>query len=244
MANPINGTDKSETISGTSSNDLIYAKAGNDTVYGYGGNDTLHGENGNDLMYGNDGNDTMYGGDDNSGRDTLIGGNGSDKLHGQNGNDSLRGGDGKDTLYGDNDNDTLFGGLESDDLRGGSGNDVLDGYIVDSVERDRLRGDLGADTFVLGHISNGQRYYGYTHLESCAFIEDFDRNQKDKIQVIGSKRDYKLTTEYHKDAGSGDTLNGRGLDTLIWKGNDLLLAVVVDRSGTGKISLDSDFKFI
>jgi Ca2+-binding RTX toxin-like protein len=240
MTNPINGTDKSETLRGTSSNDLIYAKAGNDTVYGNGGNDKLHGENGHDYLDGGDGNDIMYGGDDNSGRDTLIGGYGSDKLHGQNGHDYLDGGYGKDTLYGDNDNDTLFGGFEFDDLRGGSGNDVLDGYIVDSVERDRLRGDLGADTFVLGHIhiSNGQRYYGYTHPESWAFIEDFDRNQKDKIQVIGSKRDYKLTTNDELEAGLPGVI-----DTLIWKGNDVV-AVVVDRTGTNKISLDSDFKFI
>jgi Ca2+-binding RTX toxin-like protein len=241
MANPINGTNSSETLRGTSSNDLIYAKAGNDTVYGNGGNDTLHGENGDDYLDGGDGNDTMYGGDDKSGSDTLIGGYGSDKLHGQNGNDSLRGGDGKDTLYGDNDNDKLFGGLESDDLRGGSGNDVLDGYIVivDSTEVDTLRGDLGADTFVLGHISpNGQRYYGYAGYTSWAYIQDFDRNQKDKIQVIGSKGEYKLTTRYEPNAGSSTVL-----DTLIWKGNDVL-AVVVDRSGTGKISLDSDFNFI
>ena len=243
MARDIDGSNDNDLLRGTPSNDQIYAKAGNDTVYGYGGNDTLHGENGNDLMYGHDGNDIMYGGDDNIGRDTLIGGYGSDKLHGQNGNDSLKGGDGKDTLYGDNGNHKLFGGPDSDDLRGGSGNDVLDGYYVGSTEVDTLRGDLGADTFVLGHISpNGQRYYGYAGY-NWAYIQDFDRNQKDKIQVIGSKGDYKLTTRYEKDAGSDDTLNGRGLDTLIWKGNDVL-AVVVDRSGTGKISLDSDFNFI
>ena len=223
---------------GSGGNDTLYGSPYRDEIYGYGGNDQLHGRNGDDYLNGGDGNDTMYGGDDNSGWDTLIGGNGSDKLHGQNGNDSLRGGDGNDTLYGDNDNDKLFGGPGNDDLRGGSGNDVLDGYNVGSVEVDRLRGDLGADTFVLGHIYNGQKYYGYAGSSSWAYIEDFNWTQVDKIQVTGSKGEYKLTTRYEPNAGSSTVL-----DTLIWKGNDVL-AVVVDRSGINQISLDSDFNFI
>ena len=234
----IHGGNGNDLLRGTSSSEKMYGNAGNDSLYGYGGNDQLHGQNGHDYLNGGDGNDSMYGGDDNSGWDTLIGGNGSDQLHGQNGNDSLRGDGGNDTLYGDSNDDKLFGGPDNDDLRGGSGNDVLDGYNVGSVERDRLRGDLGADTFVLGHIYNGQKYYGYAGSSSWAYIEDFNWNQGDKIQVTGSKRDYKLTTRDEPNAGVLGVI-----DTLIWKGNDVL-AVVVDRTGTNKISLDSDFNFI
>ncbi|MBD2483063.1 calcium-binding protein [Planktothrix sp. FACHB-1365] len=232
----IYGTGNSDYLPGSPYNDQIYGNAGNDWLYGNGGNDQLHGQNGHDYLSGGDGNDSAYGGDD-SGWDTLIGGNGFDNLHGGYGNDSLSGDSGNDILYGDYNDDQLLGGSGDDYLNGGSGNDVLDGYNVGSVERDRLRGDLGADTFVLGHIYNGQRYYGYAGSSSWSYIEDFNRNQGDKIQVTGNIGEYTLTTRYEKDAGSPGVI-----DTLIWKGNDVL-AVVVDTNLT-QISKYQDFKFI
>gem|GEM_PF-5626712 len=191
MAADIHGGNGNDLLRGTSSSEKMYGNAGNDSLYGYGGNDQLHGQNGHDYLNGGDGNDSMYGGDNNSGWDTLIGGNGSDKLHGQNGNDSLRGDGGNDTLYGDNNDDKLFGGLGNDDLRGGDGNDILDGFLYSGLsgngEIDYLRGDAGADIFVIGG-SYGQGYLG----KSWAVIQDFNWREDHHITVKGSLGQYSL----------------------------------------------------
>lgn len=153
-------TTTTTTSGGTSGNDRLFGTSGNDSLNGFAGNDTITGGGGND---------------------TLIGGLGSDSLNGEAGNDRLQGDDG---------NDTLFGWMGNDTLTGGAGNDVLDGFYYSGLsgngEVDRLRGDAGADTFVIGD-SYGKGYLG----NSWAVIEDFNY-QYDYIKVQGSLGQYAL----------------------------------------------------
>lgn len=159
---------------------------------------------------------------------------GNDTLWGNNYNDYLKGQDGNDSLLGWSGNDSLYGEAGKDTLKGEDGNDYLDGYWAGSTgDVDYLTGGSGADTFVLGDWQGT----GYTGSTSWAYITDFSWQQGDKIQVRGKKEEYNLTTRYEQGAGASDKL-----DTLIWKGNDVL-AVVVDKSGSD-ILLDLDFKFV
>ena len=109
-----------------------------------------------------------------SGDDELIGNELANELVGNSGADILTGGEGKDTLL------------------GGSGNDVLMGsdpeeYSSGAGEFDRLTGNAGADTFILG--DSERAYYkgiGYGR------ITDFDWLENDVIQLSGLKSDYRL----------------------------------------------------
>ena len=179
----------------------IYGDNSNNTLSGTGFNDDIHGGGGNDLLYGYGGNDSLYGGSD-SGLDTLIGGYGNDNLHGGDGNDWLRGEWDNDNLYGDNGNDNLIGGLGNDYLNGGAGNDILDGFWYSANgngEVDRLRGDSGWDTFVIGD------WYGKGYLgNSWAVIEDFNW-QEDYIKVQGNLSQYDFRSGSAYGYSSNDT---------------------------------------
>jgi Ca2+-binding RTX toxin-like protein len=132
--------------------------SGNDNITGGAGNDNINSLAGNDTVSGAAGNDTLNG---NSGNDQLFGNDGNDSLMGWTGNDSLRG-----------------------------GNDVLDAFYYSGLsgngEIDYLRGDAGADTFVIGD-SYGKGYLG----NSYAVIEDFNWRD-DIIKIQGSLSQYAL----------------------------------------------------
>ncbi|MGF1578706.1 MAG: calcium-binding protein [Gemmataceae bacterium] len=129
----------------------VFGRGGNDTIYGGGGNDTLRGNGGADVIFGGTGNATLNGG---GGNDNLEGGFGSDLVRGGNGNDTLSGG--ARTFY----------------------DDYLDqqNFFSDDAQ-DTLRGDAGADTFVV-----------YEGAEDEEVFFDFDeRGDGDEVEVVPNR---------------------------------------------------------
>lgn len=137
-----------------------------------------------------------------SSNNTLSGTGFNDDIHGGGGNDILYGYGGNDSLYGDNGNDNLLGGLGNDYLNGGAGNDILDSFLYSANgngEVDRLRGDSGWDTFVIGD------WYGKGYLgNSWAVIEDFNWRE-DYIKVQGSLSQYDFRSGSAYGYSSNDT---------------------------------------
>ena len=135
-----------------------------------------------------------------SGRDRLTGNGLKNKLVGNVGADTLTGGEGHDTLLGGRGDDVLIGS-DPEEFESGAG------------EFDRLTGNAGADTFVLG--DSVEVYYegsGY------ATITDYDRREKDVIQLSGSRSDYTLDEE------SDGTFIKKGNDTIAFvEGEEELL---------------------
>ena len=248
---PIDGTEAKDKLLGTSSHDEINGFAGNDYLKGKQGddiidggadNDRLYGEDGEDILVGGTGNDYLNGGDDKDsleggeGRDrlyggdaddTLIGGAGNDYLNGGFGVDSLDGGEGKDRLYGGDADDTLVGGSGNDILFGGNGNDVIIGFNADSFgvgEIDRLRGNAGEDTFVLGD-SNRSFYNDGDNTNvgksDYAIIEDFNQDE-DLIRLsFNEENDYYLGAA---GGGTGIYIDDDGVSGL--SRNDELIGLI------------------
>jgi Ca2+-binding RTX toxin-like protein len=117
------GNDAANVIRGTRRRDVICADEGNDRVYGLGGNDVLFGGPGVDRIYGGTGDDEVHAWLD---RDYVFGEEGNDHLNGEIGNDIIVGGPGRDVLIGASQDDCLV---------------AADG------ERDKLKGNLGADRY-------------------------------------------------------------------------------------------------
>lgn len=149
---------------------------------------------------------------------------GDDIINGTSSNDNLTGLGGNDILYGEGGNDLL---------NGGAGNDYLDGYSSNRTEGevDTLIGGTGADTFVLGNQRQGTFYLG----NSWAIIQDFSRSSGDKIQLVGSRNDYRLSSRFESGAGDPNRADG-----LVMRGNDVI-AVLVDRPDT---ELSVDYRFV
>ena len=133
---------------------VVYGEAGNDNISGYGSKDRLYGGDGNDSVAGNGqlfgdaGNDNVFafdyavihGGD---GDDFIGGGRVGSVLYGDAGKDVFQGGDGDTILYVE---------LGDGGASGGYGDDVF--YLADvrageSVFLTNVRGDAGADTFII-----------------------------------------------------------------------------------------------
>lgn len=147
--------------------------------------------------------------------DKIIGDDSNQVIKGYGGSDILNGGDGNDTLYGVSQNDTLIGGLGDDFLMGGSNNDLIIGVnpLKENpgyLEQDKLRGDGGADIFVLGDGDSVYYNYGGTKVESFqdrAIILDFNPSE-DKIQLHGKSNNYRLgkwnnnTTIYYGESST------------------------------------------
>jgi hypothetical protein len=113
----------------------------------------------------------------------------NDIYFGGSANDKLEGGKGDDTLYGRGGSDEINGGDEVDILIGVDPGSALAG----SGEIDKLKGEAGADLFVLGgadrayYLGNGNKDY--------ALIEDFKKDQGDKIQLHGNAGGYRLAND-------------------------------------------------
>ena len=174
-------------LNGEEGNDEIYGGSGVDLLLGGTGSDKLYGEAGNDRLIGDE---PVYETTGEAGNDSLYGGFGNDTLSGGGGNNLLEGGTGNDYLSSELGNDTLVGG---------EGNDTLDGYDAaktDGTQFDRLIGDAGADTFVLGD------FWGVSYVESgdgYAVIQDYQ--SEDRIKIKGSFSQY--TLEYKSLGGIG-----------------------------------------
>lgn len=237
--------DNSPVIYGSNGDDNLIGGSANQTIYGYGGNDTMDGGAGDDTLYGQEGIDTLYGGTDSdilyggsdddtlygeegddslvgqTGDDTLDGNEGNDSLDGNEGNDTLNGSIGNDSLFGNTDNDSLYGGVGNDTLYGGEGNDILSGVNPTLAnpgvgEVDLLVGMSGADTFVLGDVT--QVYYNQDGtaeqgIADYGNVVDFNPSE-DVIQLHGSASNYRLVDlGSHTDLFYGET--GSPQDELI-----------------------------
>lgn len=119
-------------------------------------------------------------------------------------------------LRGMDGNDTLFAGDGDDKLEGGDGDDVLAAFSANKQwwtnEDDSLRGDRGADLFVIG-ISNrpggllsraggltdgldeSERFPQYLGQGSVT-IKDFDWEEGDKVEVYGDPGRYRVDYVY------------------------------------------------
>ena len=127
------------------------------------------------------------------GNDRLTGNKLKNKLEGKFGADTLIGGEGNDTLLGGGSDDVLMGS-DPEEFESGAG------------EFDRLTGNAGADTFVLG--DSVEVYYEGS---GFATITDYDRRENDVIQLSGFRSDY--------------TLDEESDGTFIKKGNDSIAFV-------------------
>jgi Ca2+-binding RTX toxin-like protein len=143
------------------------------SIIGNTNDNFLWGYGGNDYLEGGVGNDNLYGGD---GDDNLAGGENRDLLYGGNDQDTLLGGNGDDYLFGESGNDKLLGGTDKDTLVGGVGNDTL-------------LGGTQADTF-----------YFLRPNEGADFIQDFNRAEGDKIQILARGFGGKLTAGQLSDS--------------------------------------------
>jgi Ca2+-binding RTX toxin-like protein len=75
------------------------------------------------------------------------------------GNDYLIGQEVSITMYGGNGNDTLVGSTSNDVLYGENGDDILMGYLGN----DQLWGGLGADRFLITHLSATPQIMDFEH---------------------------------------------------------------------------------
>lgn len=123
----------------------------------------------------------------------------NDLILGLDGNDTIAVGAGNDIFNGNQGNDILIGGSGNDGIFGGKGDDILIGVDpisgLGSGDIDRLSGDLGNDTFVLG--GTGQLFYNDGNTASpgvndFAVIHGFTLGQ-DTIQ-LNSTVNYVLDT--------------------------------------------------
>lgn len=140
--------------------------------------------------------------------DVLMGQLGDDKMKGTDGNDALYGYEGNDKLEGKDGNDTLYGGIGNDELKGGYGDDVLIGIDPNIAfgkgEIDEMKGEKGADLFVLGDANRvyyDDGFIGSSGLDDYAFIEKFELKEQDKIQLNGTPEDYILGSSPIKEKG-------------------------------------------
>ena len=216
-----------ENAYGGIGNDRIIGNNANNYLSGNFGNDNILGGWGNDNLIGGQGNDALYGGGN---HDYHDGGLGNDYIDGWNGNDNLLGGSGNDNLLGGGDNDNLFGGSGNDNLFGGSGNDSLVGsdpnaWNSGSGEIDVLRGDEGADFFILGDY--WEAYYQSGGAD-YAVITDFNATQLDKFRVHGSINNYHLSFDI---AWGGTWIQYEG-NNVAWVQN------------TTDVYLSRDFEFV
>lgn len=177
------------------------------------------------------GNDNILGSAESDNINSLEG---DDTVTGAAGNDTFYGNSGHDILYGDDGNDVLYGWDGNDTVIGGAGDDVLDAFYYSGLsgngEVDYLRGDTGADTFVIGD------HYGKGYLgSSWAIIEDFNWLE-DNIKVHGTLDQYQLVSGSQYDYSANDT-------AIVLSGTNEVLAVALGVSSlNGSIQLsERDF---
>ncbi|WP_238365327.1 Ig-like domain-containing protein [Mesobacterium pallidum] len=199
---------------------LAIAKScGHVTHEGTEGDDDIHGTETEDGIYGNGGDDSLRG---LRGDDVVDGGSGDDTCEGGSGRDDIRGGSGRD------------------DLRGGWGADTLSGGLDD----DLLRGDGGADTFILnpsdGHDTVMDFENGTDVIDLSAFtrLEGFNA----VMNAVQAGLDVTLTLP----GGTTLTLKGFsladfGLEDVLLNtelGAPLVTADTAEVTASGSVSID------
>jgi len=246
LVQEIMGTDFNDRLYGTENSDYMDGKAGNDVIFSSLGADALIGGAGRDYVLYRHSQDavsldlstnTATGGDAEGDtfdsieiiygsrfNDVLIGDDNKNKFYGVNGDDMIIGHGGNDYLHGQNGHDSVEGGAGKDTLLGGSGDDILTGadVMTNGVgEIDRLKGNRGADIFVLGTDSTAFYDDGENTsngLTDYALILDFN-SREDVIQLSGEET-------YYLDANPSGTLFGTG--------------VYIDNDGTAGFSSEDE----
>lgn len=173
----------------------------------------------------------------------ITGTNRNDVLKGSNRAQTLEGRGGDDTLKAGGGNDTLLGGRGNDRLLGHSGRDWLTGANTSGNkpgfrERDVLIGGGDRDVFVLGDSRKVFYNDGVANsmgTSDYAFIQDFNKNSGDKIQLKGRAADYRL--------GAAPKGTGRGQGIFLQtSGQDELIGVV--RGNNDLLLRSSAFRFV
>ncbi|MCC5613839.1 choice-of-anchor I family protein [Nostoc sp. CHAB 5836] len=167
-----------------------------------------------------------------AGSDRLIGTNGNELIDGGSGNDYLDGKTSADILLGGDGDDTILGGLGSDTLSGGKDNDRLIGWGGGTREIDLLKGDQGADTYVLGDTSSV--FYASSANGDYAVIASFQA--QDKIELKGFANNYSLR--------SASAVSGKKSAVGIFTSNGTELIAVVEDGLKLKTNLASDTSFV
>ncbi|GAB4173419.1 MAG: hypothetical protein Fur006_02720 [Coleofasciculaceae cyanobacterium] len=258
----LHGDNNDDALDGGLGNDTLDGGTGNDVMSGRAGDDTYYVDSFLDQVneYAAEGRDTIYASVDYTMPDNVenliltdnaiqgIGNNLDNSIYGNNlflntlfgegGNDSLYGGDGIDNLLGDAGNDFLLGG---------NGNDRLVGVsytFFGSGEIDRLTGNDGGDSFILGLpgiVFYNDGNFSTNGISDYAVITDFQVAQGigDVIQLGGTVSNYVLKS-------SPIAVGSDAADTAIYLKNsnsaDELIGVVQDVSG---LSLSSNaFSFV
>lgn len=242
LGNVISGNSAANRLYGQAGNDALYGGLGNDVLWGDTGSDSAYGGMGNDMYDIKDVGDQIFEGL-NEGTDTVYAyishtlnanvenvylvetiaaavnatGNAlNNVVYGNSNRNTLSGQAGDDFLSGMAENDILLGGAGEDTLSGGTGNDSLNGYGGSAGEKDKMTGELGADSFLFGSAAS----VFYTG-EGFGSVTDFSTQQGDKIVLKGRQQQYELRQEAFRGAG------GAAQDTLIYRGDDLI-AVIED----------------
>lgn len=264
LNNWIEGNSLDNTLSGGDGSDSLYGYDGNDTLFSISGGSHMYGGAGDDTYYllpGGNGYVHEY--DVNEGHDTVMSGLQSYKLSGavedlilleystalngtgngfdntivgNSNNNFLAGDDGDDLVLGKAGNDVLVGGLGSDMLYGNEDADTLVGIGTlerNSEEYDHMWGGSGADSFQLGWTSSSATQVHYLGL-GYAYLEDFSRQEGDKIQAGGNPEAYELTHGNFSGVGSANIEDTR----IKYEGD--LIGFVVDNT---TVTVATDFVF-
>ncbi|MEI3650706.1 MAG: DUF4214 domain-containing protein [Dolichospermum lemmermannii FEM_B0920] len=182
-----------------------------------------------------------------AGNDILIGGTVNDSLTGGAGNDSLTGGTGNDSLTGGAGNDSLTGSADSDTLTGGAGDDIFRYAALTDSNAGTLTGAITFDTIT--DFNKGQDKISVVGLGFNAATALVDAqvavNATNPTEInaavltaaagaIGANR---LGTFV---LGGNTYILGNDNDVLTTGGNDLLVKLTGDFSGTS-ILATTDF---
>jgi Ca2+-binding RTX toxin-like protein len=231
----LDGTNQRDFLRGGNGKERINGKAGADYMAGGNGDDTYVVDNLRDYVYDVVGtgvetvessvtwalnrNQYWFGTDDSDGDDP------GDET--QTGLDHLK-------LTG-NGNIDGTGNYLSNDITGNNGNNILNGYeSITSYndnrdQQDSLRGNGGADTFVLGQSSSV--FYREKGSKDYVIVRDFNPGQRDKIQIGTDRTNYSFVKSANK-------VGGGALDTQIFYRGDLI-AIVQDNTGISLATLTS-----
>ncbi|MEH2363424.1 hypothetical protein [Nostoc sp.] len=209
------GNDRVTILATASGNYTIDGGAGDDTLTGGAGNDTLIGGFGDDTLIGGAGDDSLNGGDGSDvyyvdsatdvvtetnasvagGIDTVISSL-ADYTLGANLENLTLTGTGNSNGTGNTLNNRIIGSSGNNVLSGDAGDDTLVGVAGNSLigEIDTLNGGIDSDIYILA--SNTSIYYDDRNITTTgtsdyALIVGFN-DQEDKVQLLGSSKQYRL----------------------------------------------------
>jgi len=179
-----------------------------------------------------------------AGNDSLTGGGGNDSLTGGAGNDSLTGGGGSDSLTGGAGSDSLTGGAGSDSLTGGAGNDIF-GYtaLADSNAGTLIGANLTFDTIT--DFTKGQDKISVVGLgfnaatalvNAQAKVNETNATEINAAVLTAAAGAIGANGLGTFVLGGNTYILGNDNNVLITGGNDILVKLTGDFSGTSILS--------